>query len=57
MDLLRWKEQRQGREDVLLAVRTRWFDDAVLAAAPAPRRFHRRFTNFTFLPRRAANHS
>jgi O-methyltransferase involved in polyketide biosynthesis len=35
MDLLRRKEQRQGREDVLLAVRTRWFDDAVLAAVPA----------------------
>ncbi len=34
-DLLWRKEQRQGREDVLLAVRTRWFDDAVLAAVPA----------------------
>src|SRR5216683_3209406 len=33
-DLLWRKEQRQGREDVLLAVRTRWFDDAVLAAVP-----------------------
>jgi methyltransferase (TIGR00027 family) len=35
MDLLRRKEERQGREDALLAVRTRWFDDAVLAAVLA----------------------
>jgi Leucine carboxyl methyltransferase len=31
----RSSQGRQGREDVLLVVRTRWFDDAVLAAVPA----------------------
>lgn len=31
-ELLRRKEERDGREDVLLPLRTRWFDDAVTAA-------------------------